>query len=72
MFARPAIVCSRCGSEEFEHIPNPGPNDQTTCKRCRARFTYDELEVAADAQFGKNVDGAMSRVRDVNRRYPDR
>jgi hypothetical protein len=66
------MTCARCGSEDFEHVANPGPTDQAICSRCRARFTYDELAVALDAQFGKDVDAALSRVRDVNRRFPHR
>jgi transcription elongation factor Elf1 len=72
MPARPPITCTRCGSEEFVHAVNPGPNDEVICKRCRARFTYDELEQVADVQFGNDVDSALSRVREVNRRHRDR
>ncbi len=72
MDARPRITCTRCGSDEFEHAVNPRPNDHAVCKRCRARFTYDELERVADLKFGKDVDSALSRVREVNRRHRDR
>ena len=72
MSVRPVRTCSRCGSADFEHAVDPGPNDQATCKRCHARFTYDDLDVAADVQFGKDVDSALSRVRDVHRRFPNR
>jgi hypothetical protein len=72
MPARPPIACSRCGSQEFEGSVNPQPSDPAICKRCRARFTQDELEAAADVQFGKDVDQALSRVREMNRRYRDR
>ena len=72
MLARPAIICPRCEGEEFEYPVNPRPEGQAICKRCRAACTYDELDIAADLRFGKDVDTALSNVRGVNRRYPVR
>ena len=71
MSATPSIICSRCGSR-LERRSDAPANDDVICVRCRARFTRDDLEAVADAQFTKDVDDALSRVREMNRRYPHR
>ena len=72
MPAKLALKCDRCGGDEFEHVIKPGPNDPAVCVRCRRQAAYDELLKAADVRLGNEVDIALARRRDVNRRFLNR
>jgi hypothetical protein len=47
-------------------------HDVMVCPHCRSSSTLEELIAAADARLMREVDSALSRVRSVKRRYPDR
>ena len=46
-----SIICSDCGSEDFEYPANPKPDDMVTCNGCGRQDTYGALEAQALAQF---------------------
>jgi hypothetical protein len=68
------LKCKHCGSHKFgaPTRERDGPSIRIACLSCRTYTTRKALYDAAELRFGREVDGALSRVRKVTRRFPDR
>jgi hypothetical protein len=67
----PKLKCLYCGSD----LPHRSVDDVEAvrvCPHCRSSSTFAELIAAEEARLAREVDGALSRVRAVRRRFPNR
>ncbi|WP_024590514.1 MULTISPECIES: hypothetical protein [unclassified Pseudoalteromonas] len=56
------LICTACGSKDFEYPARPKPNDQVTCAGCGAASTYGELQAQAEKEAKKILDGIGKNI----------
>ena len=50
------LICTACGSKDFEYPVHPKPNDQVACAGCGASSTYGELQAQSEKEAKKMLD----------------